>query len=59
MHRSNSPAALLYLLDVLAAFHTGFVVRHDVRQALVLRPALVARYYVRHGSFLSDVVASE
>jgi hypothetical protein len=103
---------VFYLVDILAGFHTGFIVTCDVKQALVMQvcPALgvlrcaelccagqlcsrsslqsgievghnptlvcrptppslcgrpplqgpkVADYYIRHGGFFLDVVASE
>jgi hypothetical protein len=43
---------------MIQGFHTGFVVVHDVRRALVMRPRHVTWFYLSHG-FLVDVLASE
>ena len=50
----------MYWIDILANFMTGFVVRHqfNLKRKLVMEPHLIALYYVRHGTFLPDLIAA-
>eukprot|EP00887_Chlorella_sp_A99_P004770 scaffold4.g4770.t1 len=54
----NVAATALYVGDMAMGFHVGFVAAHDVKRALVMEGAKVADYYVRHGSFLADLLAT-
>ncbi|KAK9833493.1 hypothetical protein WJX84_011953 [Apatococcus fuscideae] len=53
-------AGSMYWIDIVANFMTGFVVRHhfNLKRKLVMEPHLIALYYVRHGTFLPDLIAA-
>ncbi len=48
----------IFALDIAMNFHTGFVVRKGFRRALVMDKALIAKYYILHGTFLLDFLAT-
>lgn len=52
------PAGVLYLLDVLFSFHIGFVLTKSMHARLVLDGRLVAKLYVRHSTFVLDILAA-
>ncbi|KAL4442414.1 hypothetical protein ABPG77_004998 [Micractinium sp. CCAP 211/92] len=47
-----------YIGDIFMGFHTGFVAAYDVRRALVMEGSSVAHYYIWHGHFMTDLVAT-
>ncbi|GAB4818637.1 hypothetical protein N2152v2_005683 [Parachlorella kessleri] len=50
-------ADLVYLLDLLMGFHTGFVCLWDARWVAITDGRLVARYYARTSAFYINVIA--
>lgn len=50
--------SVLYLLDVLFSFHIGFVLTKSMHARLVLDGRLVAKLYVRHSTFVLDILAA-
>ena len=51
-------AGVIYWLDVLMGFATGFVVIYSLRRRVVRRPVSIAEFYVRYGTFWPDFLAS-
>ena len=53
-------AGSMYWIDIVANFMTGFVVRHNfnLKRKLVMQPHLIALYYVKHGTFVFDLIAA-
>lgn len=43
---------------MLFQFHIGIIVQHNVRRALVMRSSRVARWYIYHRGFVTDVIAT-
>ena len=51
-------AGIIYVLDIVYNFRTAFIVVHNLRRCVVRDPALIAEYYVRHGTFWPDLLAA-
>ena len=51
-------AGLIYWVDVIMGFVTGFVVIYNLRRRVIREPTSIAEYYVRYGTFLPDFLAS-
>ncbi|KAL4447902.1 hypothetical protein ABPG75_005121 [Micractinium tetrahymenae] len=54
----NIVGTALYVGDILMGFHTGFIAAYDVRRALVMEGPKVAHFYIWHGHFLTDAIAT-
>ena len=54
----NCCAGLIYWVDVIMGFVTGFVVIYNLRRRVIREPMSIAEYYVRYGTFLPDFLAS-
>lgn len=48
-----------YVADMCLNFSVGFVVQYDVQRALVMEGRKVAAFYIRHGTFVVDFIASK
>ncbi len=51
-------AGVVYWLDILMGFSTGFVVIHNLRRKVIRDPRLIAEYYVRYSTFFVDLLAA-
>lgn len=51
-------AGVVYALDMLVQFHTGFFVTWDLETRVVTDGRQVAKYYVKHGTFVVDALAT-
>ncbi|KAL4451688.1 hypothetical protein ABPG75_007350 [Micractinium tetrahymenae] len=50
--------SLIYFSDIFLGFHTGVVARWDTRAVVVRDGRQAARFYMWHGTFLVDMIAS-
>ncbi|KDD75349.1 hypothetical protein H632_c729p1 [Helicosporidium sp. ATCC 50920] len=55
---ADSIGSAAYIIDILAGFHSAFVLRWAFKARLVTHGAAVARYYVLHGDFFLDFMAT-
>ena len=42
------------MLDLMMGFCLGFTVEHNLKRRVIMRPDLIARYYLLHNTFLTD-----
>ena len=54
---TNPPAGLLYAADMFFNFHCSFIAVHRFKRCTVADGRLVAWFYIRHGSFLVDLLS--
>ncbi|KAK9841010.1 hypothetical protein WJX81_005273 [Elliptochloris bilobata] len=57
LHVVNLVAGLLYAADMAFNFHCSFVAVHRFKRRAVVDGRLVAWFYIRHGSFLVDLLS--
>ena len=48
----------IYVLDLLMGFAMGFTVEHNLKRRVIMRPDLIARYYVLHNTFTTDFISA-
>ena len=51
-------AGAIYVLDLLMGFAMGFTVEHNLKRRVIMRPDLIARYYVLHNTFTTDFISA-
>lgn len=49
--------SITYFIDIIMGFITGFAVRWDFQTLILLDGPTVAKYYMKHGSFIIDTLA--
>jgi len=51
-------AGLMFVTSLILGFHVGFVAHNNMHRLLVLHGRYVAKFYVRQGTFVVDLLAS-
>ena len=51
-------AGVVYWLDIVMGFSTGFVVIYNLRRKVIRDPRMIAEYYMRYSTFVVDLLAA-
>ena len=57
-HISSWYTGAFYWADIFMRFRMGFCVVYNLKRELIMDGGLIAHFYVRHDTFLTDVVAA-
>lgn len=49
---------VMYILDMIFNFHVGFIARSGLETVVILDGPTAAKQYIKHGSFMVDVLAT-
>lgn len=57
-HQGMLNAGAFYWVDIFMRFRMGFCVVYNLKRELIMDGGLIAHFYVRHDTFLTDFIAA-
>lgn len=51
-------AGVLFLIDIAMGCSTGFVAVYNLKRLVVMKPRLIASFYILRGTFISDTLSA-